>query len=51
MGAAGNATTQLKKVDQNDKSSAKGAEFLSPLAMLKRISGKKKGGVAKRRWR
>jgi hypothetical protein len=26
---------------------AKGAEFLSPLAMLKRISGKKKGGVAK----
>jgi hypothetical protein len=26
---------------------AKGIEFLSPLAMLKRISGKKKGGVAK----
>jgi hypothetical protein len=26
---------------------AKGAEFLSPLAMLKRISGKKNGGVAK----
>ena len=28
---------------------AKGAEFLSPLAMLKRISGKKMGGVAKYR--
>ncbi len=26
---------------------AKGAEFLSPLAMLKRLSGKKMGGVAK----
>ena len=28
---------------------AKGAEFLSPLAMLKRLSGKKMGGVAKYR--
>jgi hypothetical protein len=31
------------------KKGAKGPEFLSPLAMLKRISGKKMGGVAKYR--
>ena len=41
------ANLGLMFMKQAKKKGAKGLEFLSPLAMLKRISGKKVGGVAK----
>ena len=41
------AVLGLMFMKQAKKKGAKGAEFLSPLAMLKRISGKKRGGGIK----
>jgi len=42
------AVLGLMFMKQAKKKGAKGAEFLSPLAMLKRISGKKRGGGIKK---
>ncbi len=43
------AVLGLMFMKQAKKKGAKGAEFLSPLAMLKRVSGRKAGGVMKAR--